>query len=444
MMQSRPQSRMPLACPTRESQTGSQAPPSLLLTNPIPESCFTGSGGAGTATPLVGWGYLQRVRDLLRALHAHKAVQNRKLFYDEYVALLLLSYYNPVIQGLRHIVQLSDLAKVRRQLGVMHASQGSLSEASQVFDPKLLAKLFATLLEQANASDTPRRPKGLPADIALIAVDGTLLEALGRMVWALWHKNHQNALKLHVHYDVLRGVPVCIDLTTGNGDEKESLGFNLESGRLYILDRGYRDYGLYTQITEKGSSFVARLAGNAKMEVLETRALTDADRKAGVLSDEIVCLGHEKTETRMPRVRVVHVHVKNPPSRNLKPKVAKVDGKTKIIRTHQEEFDALLVTDRLDLSAEEIALLYRYRWQVELFFRWFKCVLGFRHLFAESPNGVLIQIYVALIAGLLVTLYSGLRPNRYTFAMICFYVQGLASREELLAYLEKAKLKAAR
>jgi hypothetical protein len=445
MTQMYPLAPVPPTCPARQTQTQSTAgPPSLPLAELMPEISFASSGSVEATIPLVGWTYLQRVRELLRALHSHKAVQNRKLFYDDYVALLLLSYYNPVIQGLRHIVQLSDLKKVRQQLGVTHASQGSLSEASQVFDPKLLANLFMTLLEQANASDTPRRPEGLPADIALIAVDGTLLQAVGRMVWALWHKNHQNAMKLHVHYDVLRGVPVCIDLTTGNGDEKESLGFNLESGRLYIVDRGYRDYGLYAKITAQGSSFVARLANNAKMEVLETRALTDADRKAGVLSDEIVCLGHEKTENRMPRIRVVHVRVKNPPSRNLKPKVAKVDGKTKIIRTHEEEFDALLVTDRMDLTAEVIALLYRFRWQVELFFRWFKCVLGFRHLFAESPNGVLIQIYVALIAGLLVTLYSGLRANRYTFAMICFYLQGLASREELLAYLEKAKLKAAK
>jgi len=239
-------------------------------------------------------------------------------------------------------------------------------------------------------------------------------------------------------------VPVCIELTTGKGDEKESLGFNLETGRLYILDRGYRDYGLYAKIMAQGSSFVARLANNSKMEVLETRPLSEADRAAGVLADELVCLGHEKTESRLARIRVVHVRVKNPPSRNLKPKVAKVDGKTKIIRTHDEEFDALLVTDRLDLSAEVIALLYRYRWQVELFFRWFKCVLGFRHLFAESPEGLLIQIYVALIAGLLVTLYSGLRPNRYILAQLRFYLQGLASWEEVLAFVEKQKGKAAR
>jgi hypothetical protein len=416
---------------------------------PLPLACatlpggYTYSGDLGESTPLIGWEYLRRVQVLLQALHEHKADPNRELFYDQYVALLLFSFYNPVIQGLRQIEQLTDLEKVRQKLGVQHASRSSLSEASHVFDPKLLANLFSTLLERANARDTPLRPEGLPAGIALTAVDGTLVEALGRMLWALWHKNHQNAVRLHVHYDVLRGVPVCVDLTPGKGDEKESLRLNLESGRLYILDRGYRDYGLYAEIMAHGSSFVARLMGNTKMEVLETRALSAADRAAGVLSDEIVCLGSETTKSRMPRVRVVQVHVKNPPSCNLKPKLAKVDGKTKVIRTHEEEFDALLVTDRLDLSAEVIALLYRYRWHVELFFRWFKRVLGFRHLFAESPNGVLIQIYVALIAGLLVTLYSGLRPSRYTFSMLCFYVQGLASLKELLAYLEKLRLKAA-
>ena len=398
----------------------------------------------GDGTALVGWQYLRRLQDLLQTLHQHKAHPNRKLFYDQYVALLLFSFYNPVVQGLRQMEQLTDIAKVRQQLGIQHASLGSLSEASHVFDPKLVANLFATLAEQAEACDTPPRPDGLPQNIALIAVDGTLLEALARMLWALWLGKYQNAVKVHVHYDVLRGVPVCIDLTPGNGDEKESLRLHLESGRLYIIDRGYRDYGLFTEIMAKGSSFVARLANNAKMEVLETRSLSAADRAAGVVTDEIVCLGHEKTESRMARVRVIHVQVKNPPARNLKPKVAKVDGKTKIIRTHQEEFDAWLVTDRMDLSAEVIALLYRYRWHVEIFFRWFKCTLGCRHLFAESPNGVLIQIYVALIAGLLVTLYTGQRPNRYAFSMLCFYVQGLASREELLAYLEKLKLKSVR
>jgi len=70
--------------------------------------------------------------------------------------------------------------------------------------------------------------------------------------------------------------------------------------------------------------------------------------------------------------------------------------------------------------------------------------LGFRHLFSESPNGVLLQVYAALIAGLLIVLWTGRKPNRYAFSLICFYLQGWATLEELLAGLERLKLKAAK
>ena len=373
-------------------------------------------------------------------MHKQKAHPNRSLFFDQYFVLLLLSYFNPVIRGLRQLQQLADVEKVRKQFGVSHVSLASLSEASRVFDPKPLIGIFTELVQQASARVGPKRPQGLPEDIALIAVDGTLLDALSRILWALWLGKHQNAVKVHVQYDVLRGVPVGIDLTPGNGDEKQSLRMNLESGCLYLIDRCYRDYKLFTEIKDKGSSFVARLACNSKTELIEKRTLSESDRAAGVESDEIAWLGDEKSGTRMRgKVRVVHVHVRKAPSRNLKPKVAKVDGKTKIIRTHEEEFDAWLVTDRMDLSAEVIALLYRYRWHMEIFFRWFKCTLGCRHLFAESPNGVLLQIYAALIASVLVILWSGRRPNRYVYSMLCFYMQGLGTLEELMRFLEKQK-----
>lgn len=394
---------------------------------------------------LAGLNYFRPVKKLLEHLHTQKAHPNRSLFFDQYTALMLLCYFNPVVRGLRQLQQLTDLEKVRKDLGVSHASLGSLSEASHVFNPKLLGGIFSNLAQQASAQNAPLRPAGVPEDLALIAVDGTLLDALSRMLWALWLEKYENAVKVHVHFDVLRGVPTYIDLTPGNGDEKRSLELHLEDKRLYIVDRGYRDYKLFDEIIAHNSSFVGRLSCNAKIETIETRPLTEADRTAGVLSDEVVWLGDEKSGTRMSRkVRVIHIHVKKQPSRNLKPRVAKVDGKTKIIRTHDEQLDALLVTDRMDLSADVIALLYQHRWHVELFFSWFKCTLGCRHLFAESPNGVLLQVYVALIASLLVVLWTGRKPNRYAFSLICFYLQGWATLEELLKGLEKLKLKEAK
>ena len=99
-----------------------------------------------------------------------------------------------------------------------------------------------------------------------------------------------------------------------------------------------------------------------------------------------------------------------------------------------------LLTDRLDLPAELVALGYRYRWTVELFFRWLKCVLGCKQLLTTSANGVALQIYTALIASLLIVLWTGRKPTKRTWEMLQFYFQGWASLDEFEAHLEKQKL----
>ena len=101
-----------------------------------------------------------------------------------------------------------------------------------------------------------------------------------------------------------------------------------------------------------------------------------------------------------------------------------------------------LVTNRLDLDAELVALAYRYRWAVELFFRWVKCVLGCRHLLSQTANGVRMQVYVALIASLLISLWVGRTPTKRTYEMLCFYLSGWATETELIAHLERLPQKA--
>jgi len=108
----------------------------------------------------------------------------------------------------------------------------------------------------------------------------------------------------------------------------------------------------------------------------------------------------------------------------------------KTVRTTQADYSLLLVTDRMDLPAETIVLLYRYRWQVELFFRWFKCVLGCKHFLAQSHNGVTLQVYSALIASMLITLWTGRKTAKRTFEMLSFYFMGWADEEELARHIE--------
>ena len=107
------------------------------------------------------------------------------------------------------------------------------------------------------------------------------------------------------------------------------------------------------------------------------------------------------------------------------------------MRNNGEPVVLVLVTDRLDLDADLVALGYRYRWSVELYFRWFKCILGCRHLLLTSPDGVALQVYAALIASLLIRLWIGCKPNKATYEMLCHYFSGWASEAELNTYLER-------
>ena len=99
----------------------------------------------------------------------------------------------------------------------------------------------------------------------------------------------------------------------------------------------------------------------------------------------------------------------------------------------------LLASSCSDLDAAWIALGYKFRWTVELFFRWFKCILGCQHLLSTCENGVAIQVYMALIASLVITLWTGHKPTKRTFEMICHYFSGWATENELLAHIRKLK-----
>jgi hypothetical protein len=114
----------------------------------------------------------------------------------------------------------------------------------------------------------------------------------------------------------------------------------------------------------------------------------------------------------------------------------KPSGKTG--RGGPEQGETLLVaTDLLDVPGHVVALIYKHRWAIETFFRFFKHVLGCRHLLSNSPNGIEIQTYAAIIVCLLIALWTGKKPTLRTYEMICFYFAGLADEEELLTHIAK-------
>jgi hypothetical protein len=369
---------------------------------------------------LQGFKYFDMVLPLLARLHdagtQEDKAKNRQLFYDQYVALMLLYFFNPILTSLNGLLQASSLDKVRKTTGSGHVSKGSFSEAQGVFEASLLEGIIAELAEQV-APVSP--PENLAALKDLTAVDGSLLPALPRMAWALWLDEQHRAAKMHVHFEVLRGIPVRVSVTEGNGSETEQLRQHLQPGRLYVKDRGYADYQLFQDIIDAKSSFIGRIRENAVWQVVEERPISDKARAAGVQRDLVVWLGCDQSgKVFKQQLRVIEVATGK----------TGANGKPEVL---------LLATDRMDLEADLVALGYRYRWSVELFFRWFKRILGMRHLIAESANGVRIQVYVAIIASLLLSLWVGKKPTKRTYEMFCLFFAGWASEPELLAHIEK-------
>jgi hypothetical protein len=241
------------------------------------------------------------------------------------------------------------------------------------------------------------------------------------MAWALWMNETNRAAKMHLVFEVMRGIPRKVSMTEGNASEAKQLRDLLEPGRLYVTDRGYTEYLLFEKILEIGSSFICRIRDRLTWNVIEERSLSAEAKAAGVQRDTVLRFGSKRQGTLIETpLRVVEVST------------GKIDaeGEPEILK---------LATDRMDLDPELVALGYKYRWSVELYFRWFKCILGCRHLLSDNQNGVEIQVYVGIIAGLLISLWTGRKPTKRTLEMVRFYFSGWADEEELLAHIDSLK-----
>jgi len=376
-----------------------------------------------------GFKYFRAIAPLLESLRdigcERDRAGNRLLHMDQYLSLLLLYLFNPICTSLRSLQQASELKNVQRKLGVPRASLGSLSEAATVFDSAVMQKIIEQLGEQLQPITARDKLNDLPG--ILTAVDGTLLKGLPKIAWALWIDDQRKAIKNHVHFEILKGVPVQATITEGKGNEKDVLAETLEAGRIYVLDRGYAKYSLLQKIHDRDSRFVCRIRDNYTGRLVVERSLDDAARDAGVVMDRIVHLGCDTKRCDIAEpVRVVELRCT--PHRK----------RAHTGRGGPEQSETLaMVTDLMDVPAEVIALIYRYRWTIEIFFRFYKHVLGCRHLLSYHRNGIELQTYAAIIACMLISLWTGRKPTLRTYEMLCWYFTGLADEEDLLNHIRR-------
>ena len=394
------------------------------------------------ATPLEGFKDLRAVAKLLKPLHElgcqRDKAKNRSLHMDEYCLLILFWLYNPVIDSLNGLQQASDLEKVRKRLGVGRASMGSLSESVSIFEPEKLAELAQQLSDKL-PDRTPEHFDTL--DKKITAVDGSIFQVLGQIAKLAWLPKDKNrsacGYRLHCQFEIFKNAPSRIDVTPanpkGDADERVVLEKSVEPDRCYLMDRGYEKYLLGNVINAAGSEYVCRIRDNPTYQVTQENELCDEDHAANVISDQIVQFGTPNSRTTPPdhTTRVVIVKIKPHDSRRAK---ASKNGPS-------SDGFLRIVTNNLEAPAWIIAALYELRWTVELYFRIIKQLLGCRHLLSHKPGGVTIQLYMAIIACILILSLTGRMPTKRTYEMICFYLIGLASLEELEAHIKKLQPK---
>lgn len=327
-----------------------------------------------------------------------------------YLSLMLFALLNPVVKSTRALCGASRFQRMQAAVCAQPVSLGSFSAMQAVCEPELLAGLLRELSAEALPVFGDERVRAQVRD--LTANDGTLLPALPRMAWALWQDERNRAGKLHLEFSVWRQVPSEFTVTAGNDSERAVWEAKLKPGAFYVNDRHFsHDYSLIGRVRKAKASFVLRLFNNTVLARLApARTLSQTDQQAGVVEDVMVRLG---TAPDGPVGRLVRVEA---------------DGHT-----------FLLFTDREDLAAELVALIYRYRWQIELFFKWIKCILGCRHWLAESQAGVTLQVYCALIASVLLVLWTGGKPTKRQWEALQFYWMGWVTLEELERVLHPAK-----
>jgi hypothetical protein len=391
------------------------------------------------ARDVQGLKFFDKLAPLLKRLHdvgtQRDRAHNRILHFDQYCMLVLLYLFSPLVTSMRALQQASELEVVQKKLGVSRTSLGSFSEATDIFDPDRLREIVQEL--GAQLQPLGRDPQLKDVHHILTAVDGTLIKTLARIVEAICSKSRSSgkpkaAWRLHTHFEVDRFVPVRIDVTGGSGkggqDERVVLEKHLEPDRCYIMDRGYAKFALFNRIDAIDSSYVCRIRDNSAYTILEERPLDEADRAAGVVLDAIVEMGRGRSGDDRPQHRLRLVIVRTTPHKG--------HGEE---RGHDSDGFLRILTNLVDVPANVIATIYRYRWTIEVFFRFFKHILGCRHLLSTDPRGIEIQAYCAIIACLLITLWAGRKPTKRTYEMVCFYLIGWASEEELLRHIEKLK-----
>jgi hypothetical protein len=415
-----------------------------------------------------GWKMVDAARELFAgalpadALEASWRDPRRGFSAVDYLSLLLIGLFNPAVRTLRSLCAATELPRLQQQWGCGRMPLASVSDAQHLVDPVLLLPVISELSAQVQAQAAVQSPaaagstRARMAGFALKVADSSVLSALPRMMWAAYGAGRprhdggaHNAVRFHVSFDVHSASPEKCEVTAGKvcerkvwraslappGAEKPLSGETPLSVR--IGDRNYgSDFTLLEEFAARGTHFLVRLRMSEHPEVVEELPLTEEDRAAGMVRQAWVHLG--KSWRRPPPRKSAG------PPRQKRGLQQGAGQAVRVMWIQRPEQTVVLATSLPAevLSAALAGEMYRERWQVEFFFRWVKCLFGCGHWLAESQRGVTLQLYLVMMAALLLQLQCGRRPTQRMLELLQFYFAGLASVEDLASGLRRAAAEA--
>lgn len=351
----------------------------------------------------------------LRAAHAHP---NRTLFFDDVAVAYLLAFFSPAVRSLRVLDDFSQTPPMREQTSVDRIPRSTLSDANKVFDPALLEPIIEDL--RGRIPDLTRDdPKLGELTRRVRAVDSSLFTVAATVTWALQQRraNHKKraTIRLNLQLAAALGTPEGVSIGGSGSSEAQALLSHLEPDLIYVMDRGYVNFQLLDRILHARSDFVLRLKSNNLFVAAKSLPLSDEDRAAGVISDRLGRLsGSGDCQAPGAMLREILIFDPNHPDKPLR-----------------------LLTSILDVAAHVVGELYRWRWKIELFFRWLKVHANFEHLISHSENGVAVGFHIAVIGVLLMYLHTQRPPSKYAYALLGLVAAGQATMDDIMPILER-------
>lgn len=374
--------------------------------------------------PVLGGKYVRRLERHVRALREADPHGNRKLFCDDAIVAHLLAFFNPTLRSLRTIEDFSQTRQARKHLSVRRLCKSTLSDFHRLCDPTVLQPVVQRLHAAVRQRSGSRTPAGLPQMLGqVLAVDGSFFAIAADVAWAVHHGTNAGgrraSVRLDVHLDVATWLPEVVDVSGADTSEADYALQHVRPGAIHVYDRGIFSFALIEAQVRARAFFVHRLREpgerSPQFRGEQERVLGPQDLAGGVVCDRVGRLAGS-THRRAPAhtLREVVVAAAEEPGGQVR-----------------------LLTNLEDVDAWVIAALYRWRWQIELFFRWLKVYAHFEHLISESRAALVLSFYVAVIGVLLIYLSLDAKPSKYAFSLLGLVAQGAATLEEIAPILKE-------